>query len=162
MPKVTRCSVMRTTLAWAALACAPLAAADWLVEAPDDTTRVERLESYLGGFSAAMWETHHRYELLHEALTVDNPELAVYHWEKIKSAIQGGYMKRPGRQANSDALFLDETWPAVHEALASDDEETRWNAFMRARSACMGCHVAEDVEFMNRQRLFTDLTAPED
>lgn len=162
MPNVTRFSFMRTSLACAALACAPLAAADWLTKAPDDTTRYERLESYLGGFSSAMWETHHRYQLLYEALTLDNRELALYHWEKIKSAIQGGYMKRPGRQANSDALFLDATWPEVHEALSSDDAETRWAAFMRARSACMGCHVAENVEFMNRQRVFTDLVAPED
>ncbi|TVQ49965.1 MAG: hypothetical protein EA371_01615 [Gammaproteobacteria bacterium] len=145
------------TLFWA-----QATSADWLVEAPDEGTRYERLEQYLGGFSAAMWETHHRYEMLHEALTLDNPELALYHWEKIRDAIRGGYMKRPARQANSDAIFLDVIWPDVHEALRSDDADIRWAAFMRARSACMACHVAEDVEYMNRQRVFTELVAPED
>ena len=31
----------------------------------------------------------------------------------------------------------------------------------QARDACMACHVAEDVKFMNDQPIFTDLAVPD-
>lgn len=130
----------------------------WLLDAEEEA-RYERLQSYLGGFSAAMWEVGYRYEALHTALERQNFALAEYHWEKIKSAIEGGYLKRPGRQANSDKLFLDKVWPEVQSALASGEPKRAWQGFETAKAACLTCHVAEDVGFMNNQPLF-DLSAP--
>lgn len=132
----------------------------WLLGAEDDAQRFERLESYLGGFSGAMWEVGERYRHTWEALQRDNTELAAYHWEKIGGAIRGGYLKRPGRQANSDALFLDEAWPKALEAIRSGDTGRAWQGFAKGREACMRCHQAEDVSFMNDQPLFTDLPLP--
>ncbi len=127
---------------------------DWLVDADEDT-RAERLSSYLGGFSSAMWEVGYRYEHMLQAIEDDNFELATYHWDKIGGAIRGGYMKRPGRQANSDALFLDAIWPIYLETLKAGDGDTIRSQLPQARDACMACHVAEDVEFMNNQPMFT-------
>ncbi len=127
---------------------------DWLVDADEDT-RAERLSSYLGGFSAAMWEVGYRYEHMLQAIEDDNFELATYHWDKIGGAIRGGYMKRPGRQANSDAMFLDAIWPIYLETLKAGDGEKIRSQLPQARDACMACHVAEDVEFMNDQPMFT-------
>ena len=150
-------------LLWAALLAISTSAVadDWLVDADQDT-RAERLSSYLGGFSAAMWEVGHRYEHLLQAIGDDNFELAEYHWDKIGGAIRGGYMKRPGRQANADALFLDAIWSIYLETLKSGDGEKIRAQLPQARDACMACHVAEDVEFMNDQPMFTRTLPGED
>lgn len=128
----------------------------WLRNVPDDAARFERLENYLGGFSSAMWEVGERYRHVHEALEAYNLDLARYHWEKIRGAIRGGYMKRPARQPNADQLFLDTAWPVLQQALEDDDGEAARRAFNQARTACMACHVAERVPFMNDQPLFRD------
>ena len=133
----------------------------WLRGADDDVARFERLERYLGGFSGAMWEVGQRYRHTWEALERGNTELAVYHWEKIGDAIRGGYLKRPARRANSDALFLDTAWSEALEAMRSGDEQRAWRGFAQGREACMQCHQAENVGFMNDQPLFTDLPVPE-
>lgn len=134
----------------------PVQAEDWLIDADEDT-RAERLSSYLGGFSAAMWEVGNRWERMVQAIHDDNFELAHYHWNKIGSAIRSGYMKRPARQANADALFLDGIWKKYLATLESGDGKAIRKQFNQARDACMACHVAEDVPFMNRQPLFTEL-----
>ncbi|MBZ2189490.1 hypothetical protein K8B33_10315 [Alcanivorax sp. JB21] len=134
----------------------------WLLEKESHAARFEQLESYLGGFSSAMWETGHRYDVVHAAIAEGNHALADYHWQKIRSAIRNGYTKRPARQANADALFLEGPWNALANALKEAKENEGANgaavreAFMDARSACMACHVAEDVPFMNDQALFRD------
>lgn len=136
----------------------------WLLEKESHTARFEQLESYLGGFSSAMWETGHRYDIVYAAIDDENYALADYHWQKIRSAIRNGYSKRPARQANADALFLDAAWGELASALENAKKNENGNgngdevrdAFMVARSACMACHVAEDVPFMNDQKLFRD------
>lgn len=130
----------------------------WLLDAKKEE-RYERLQSYLGGFSAAMWEVGYRYEEMHTALLRENYKLASYHWDKIKGAIEGGYMKRPARQNNADKLFLDKVWQEVDTALAGGEAEGAWAGFEAARAACVTCHIAENVAFMNNQPIF-DLVAP--
>ena len=153
-------SVIRTMTFLAATAVLiftlPVQADDWLIDADEDT-RAERLSSYLGGFSAAMWEVGNRWERMAWAIQDDNFELARYHWDKIGDAIRGGYMKRPARQANADAMFLDGIWTKYLKTLQSGDGEAIRMQFDQARDACMACHVAEDVAFMNRQPMFTEL-----
>ena len=134
---------------------------DWLVDADEDT-RAERLSSYLGGFSSAMWEVGHRYKHMLQAIEDDNFGLAEYHWDKIGGAIRGGYLKRPGRQANSDALFLNAIWPIYLKTLKSGDGDKIRAQLPQARDACMACHVAEDVKFMNDQPMFTRALPGED
>ena len=132
----------------------------WLGRLPSDAERLQALEDYLGGFSSAMWEVGERYRRVFEALEHQNYALADYHWDKLGGAIENGYMKRPARRANADALFLDEAWGSARAAFASGDAEEAWAAFEAAREACMACHVAEEVPFMNDQPIFNDLRRP--
>ena len=131
----------------------------WLSGAESDAVRIELLERYLRGFDQPMWEVGDRYEAIYEALGRENFGLAEYHWNKIKTTIQNGYLKRPARRANADALFLDDVWPTVSETFREQDRETAWGAFEIAKKACIDCHIAESVTYMNDQPMF-DLTAP--
>jgi hypothetical protein len=63
---------------------------NWLLDAPADQERWRRPETYLGGCSRAMWETGQHSLRLHAALSLENYDLALYHRDKIRSAIEGG------------------------------------------------------------------------
>jgi hypothetical protein len=142
---------------WAQVPEAKPGSNKWITEAADETERFQRIEKYLRGFDQPMWEVGERYEKLYAALLVGNFELASYHWAKIKLTIENGTMKRPARKANANALFLGDTYNSVYANLQSGDQVTAWKGFMRARSACMKCHQAESVGYMNKQSMFTDL-----
>lgn len=128
---------------------------NWLTDA-DEETRYERLEYYLAGFSSAMRETGERYKHTEQAIYDENYELAYYHWDKIKGAIERGVMKRPDRGENAQAMFLDTAWETLAEALQAPEEHDVRAAFTEAKAACMACHGAEEVPFMNHQPLFRD------
>ncbi len=129
----------------------------WLQDADTDADRFRKLETYLGGFSSAMLEVGKRYRHFHQAIADDNLELAAYQWEKIGGAIKVGLMKRPARTANAEALFLDEVWPAMEASLEEGVVETVRTRFGVVREACMTCHAAEGVPFVNDQPLFREL-----
>lgn len=130
------------------------ASSHWLQDAPSDDERFMRLARYLRGFDQPMWEVGERYQRVEQALRDQNWDLAAYHWEKIKSTIEGGLMKRPKRRANAEALFLGQPWQAFNDALKSGDAKQIGPAFGQAKGACMACHAAEKVGFMNDQPLF--------
>ena len=132
----------------------PKKSENWLLDAKDDTERFKLIQQMFGGFSSAMQIVGERYERTYDALAETNYDLAMYHWKKIKDAIELGYLRRPAREANSVALFLNEPWKTAGEAFALKEKEKAINAFLSARSACMACHIAENVPFMNDQPLF--------
>ena len=127
---------------------------DWILNADSSEERFQLIQGYLRGFDQPMWEVGERYEKVHEALTRENYQLAGYHWRKIRTTIQNGYLKRPKRKPNADSIFFNGTWESVKEAFDSADKETAWNAFGEAKRACMACHQAEGVSYMNNQSLF--------
>lgn len=134
---------------------------DWLLDAPNDTERFKLLQRYLRGFDQPMWEVGYRWESVHDALTRDNFEAAVYHWEKIRTTIENGYLKRPARRANADAIFINSgIYDQVKKAFETKDRTQAWAAFTMARTACMNCHEAEKMAHMNNQRIIQALTAP--
>jgi hypothetical protein len=127
---------------------------DWLRIASDDETRWQLLERTFGGFAPAMTEVRDHYGQTFEAIGDGNLELARWHWDRIKTSIELGYLRRPDRQPNADAIFLDSAWPVLDEALAANDHARSRAAFIAARAACMACHLAEDRAYFNDQRLF--------
>jgi hypothetical protein len=129
---------------------------DWLRIAPDDETRWQLLERSFGGFAPAMTEVRDHYGQTFEAIADGNLELARWHWDRIKTSIELGYLRRPDRQPNADAIFLHAAWPLLDEALAANDVEASRVAFIGARAACMACHLAEDRAYFNEQRLFRE------
>jgi len=132
---------------------------DWIFNLPEDEARTAALQLQLRGLDVAMWEIGMRYEGLYEALARDNGELAVYHWEKTKQTLDNALVRRPARRANAEALFLDTLWPEVRQVLGEGTEAERWAAFERVRDACLACHEAENVTYMNNMAMF-DLRAP--
>lgn len=133
---------------------------DWLLRAEGEDARMRLLQEDLAGFSRAMWEVGERWQRIHQALLDGNLKLAAHHHEESGEAIQNGMVRRPARAANSRRLLLDEVWPAFGRALDSGDAASAWKAFEDARSACMACHIAEDMGFLNDQPMFRDLRAP--
>ena len=134
---------------------------DWLLDAPNDVERFKLLQRYLRGFDQPMWEVGYRWQGVHDALTRDNYDLAVYHWEKIRTTIENGYLKRPARRANADAIFINSgVYDQVRTAFAAKDKAKAWQAFTAARTACMSCHEAEKMAHMNNQAVFHELQAP--
>jgi hypothetical protein len=135
---------------------------DWLLDAPDDTERFKLLQRYLRGFDQPMWEVGYRYEGIHDALKRNNYKLAAYHWDKIKTTIENGYLKRPARRANADALlFTSGVWAEVKTAFESGDSAKAWAGFAKARTTCMSCHDAEKLPEMNGQAMFHELSIPQ-
>jgi mono/diheme cytochrome c family protein len=132
----------------------PHASNQWLTGPANHEERFERLESYLRGFDQPMWEVGERYEKIHAALLRNNHALAAYHWIKIKVTIENGIVKRPARGANAQTFLLSEAWARVLSAFESDDATEAWQGFARARSACIACHDAEGVAFVNNQAMF--------
>jgi len=133
---------------------------EWLLDAPNDTERFKLLQRYLRGFDQPMWEVGERYRVIYDALKLDNFELALYHWDKIKATIQNGYLKRPARKANADTILLNQNWAQINSAFESRDKAKAWTGFALARNACMTCHEAEKVGFMNKQPLFSETEPP--
>jgi hypothetical protein len=133
----------------------PAKASDnWLLDAKDDTERFKRIQQMFGGFSMSMQLVGERYDRTYDAIADGNFDLAGYHWKKIKETIELGYLRRPAREANAVAVFLKGPWFSVSEALASKDKVKAKKQFLMARTACMACHVAEKVPFMNDQPRF--------
>ncbi|MCH8537693.1 MAG: hypothetical protein LAT66_07980 [Alkalimonas sp.] len=126
----------------------------WLLDVDNDEERFQRIERMFAGFSGAMAEVGNRYQHAYDAVQDGNYELASYHWDKLRSAIELGYLRRPGRAANSKGLFLETAWPELQQQLSSKDSQAIRQSFQQARHACMACHVAEEVAFMNDQPLF--------
>lgn len=131
----------------------------WLMSAEGDEARFALIERQFRGFDNAMWETGERYRSLHDALERENYDLALYHWDKIKTAIESGTQRRPARRANAEALFLSH-WEEVRADIESRDATRAWSGFNRATTACQSCHQAENVEHMNNQPLFDLRRAP--
>lgn len=127
---------------------------DWLLNAPDDRMRFELLQRYLRGFDQPMWEVGERFQSIYDALGDENYELAAYHWKKIKTTIVNGYMKRPKRKANAEALFVNGAYEPVLQGFRSNNRAKAWDAFALAHRTCQACHQAEGVAFINNQPLF--------
>jgi hypothetical protein len=145
----------------AAPAAAPTqrAVTDWLFNLPGEEERLAQLQLQLRGLDVAMWETGYRYESIHEALGRQNYDLATYHWDKIKQTLDNALVRRPARRANSESLFLNTLFGEVRTALQTRNQEMAWAGFERARSACLSCHEAENVAYMNNMEMF-ELRAP--
>lgn len=129
---------------------------NWLADADNDADRFRKLEIYLRGMDNSMWEVGYRYQAVYDAIVAKNYALADYHWQKIKSAINGGLIKRPGRTQNSEAMFLDTIWVAMNEAIKSKDHDRVVTQFAAVRQICIACHAAEKVPFINDMKMFSD------
>ncbi len=131
------------------------ASAQWLLDANDDAERFRRLQIMFSGTETLMWEISHRFDALFVAIEKKNWEMGVYQWEKIRDKMNHAAMKRPVRTQNLEAKFLENgVWQNMHDALYSKDFDRIRPEFMLVRKACMDCHNAENVGFLNDSPVF--------
>ncbi len=135
---------------------------DWLMNAPDADARFKLLQDQLRGFSSSMIEVGQRFNSLYDAVNDGNGEYAVYQWKKIKEVIVDGYARRPKRQPNADEILVKSVFEPILADLASGDKDKAWAAFTLARAACLKCHEAEKVSYINDQPLFRNTENPRD
>lgn len=126
----------------------------WLLDAKSDEERFRRIERYAGGTYEQMWQIRYRYEQVYQAIIDENWELGLYHWRKLRDVFNVALMKRPKRTPNAEALFLDETWPQLEQALGAKDGAQVRASFLEQRKACMACHAAEGMPFLNDAPVF--------
>lgn len=127
----------------------------WLMDANDDTERMRRLELWGGAGDLEMQDIAHRLEELHSAIQKESWDLGIYHLEKMRGRMLVAAIKRPTRTQNLEDVFLDSgTYTAMHNALTSKNAERARAMFEDTRLACMACHAAEKLAFINDSTVF--------
>ena len=129
---------------------------NWLLGAKDDAERFRRLQIYAGGTDQQMWQVGYRYEQVYRAIVDENWDLGTYQWGKLRDILNVALMKRPNRTPSAEALFLDDKWAQLDGALKAKNRAAARDAFLNVeRQACMQCHVAESMAWLNNTPLFT-------
>jgi hypothetical protein len=132
---------------------------NWLLDARTDEERFRRLQVYSGGTDQQMWQVGYRYEQVYHAIIDNNLPLASYQWGKLRDVVNVALMKRPNRTPNAETVFLNSTWPLLDEALKGGNPAAARKTFLAERQACMSCHVAEGLPFLNNTPLFRNTAA---
>jgi hypothetical protein len=117
----------------------------WLSGSPDE--KFGAVERHLRGLDQTMAEVGYRFTELYWAGQDRNWEYARYQLDKIETTIGLGLERRPKRAASA-APFLAEEIPAMRQAVAREEETAFQDGIARLRSACMRCHVQENVQWL--------------
>jgi hypothetical protein len=129
---------------------------NWLLDANDDTERFRRLQVVLSGTDIPMIEISYRYEELYTAITKNNWDMGIYHWEKLRDRMNTSGMKRPARTQNIEDMFLESgVWKEMYDALKARNAKKVHSVFQSVREVCLACHVAEKVGFLNDSTVFS-------
>lgn len=127
----------------------------WLRDANDDSERFRRIELWAGAGDLEMQDIAHRLEELQAAIRQRNWDMGIYQWEKIRNRMTVAAIKRPTRTQNLEAIFFESgVYQALHDALSAHNGEQAQAGLLAAREACMACHIAERVGFINRSAVF--------
>lgn len=133
---------------------------NWLRDANDDTERFRRIEAQAGAGDQEMQTIAHRLEALHGAIQKEHWDLGIYHLEKLRGGLTVAAMKRPTRTQNMEAVFLDSgAYKSMHDALVAKNAERSRAQFESLRQACMACHAAEKIAFINGSEVFGRLAS---
>jgi hypothetical protein len=154
--KIQAVALVAGAVAIAGVAVAQPRGEGWLLGAPDDTTRFEILERDAGGTGRTMLEMSIRYERMYEAVADGNLQLAARNWDGIDGSLSRGLVRRANRTDAANEFFYA-IFDQVMEDFESEDLVRARAGFMTARDACMSCHVASDLAYINDQRLFRNL-----
>jgi hypothetical protein len=116
----------------------------WLQGTTDE--RFQQIERQLRGFDKTMVEVGYRFTELYFAGQDQNWDYAQYQIEKLETALRLGLERRPKRAASAQSFF-SESLPAMQEVVEKADSELFQAEIERLRSACMNCHVLEEVPY---------------
>jgi hypothetical protein len=116
----------------------------WLQGTTDE--RFQQVERQLRGFDKTMVEVGYRFTELYFAGQDQNWDYAKYQIEKLETALHLGLERRPKRAASAQS-FLTESLPAMLAVVKKANRELFQVEIERLRSACMNCHVLEEVPY---------------
>ncbi|DAB41083.1 MAG TPA: hypothetical protein CFH81_01945 [Sulfurovum sp. UBA12169] len=122
--------------------------ANWLMDINSTDSRFEAVQEQFRGFDTAMMEVEYRYKSIKKALEGKNYELALYHWQKIKTAIENGYIRRPIRKEASQNYFLNKTFKEFQDSLESKNSAKIEKRFSYVKDYCNACHMDQKVGFI--------------
>lgn len=108
--------------------------------------KFETVATQLRGFDVAMVETGYRYQELYWAGQDQNWDYAKYQLDKIKLAMENGFVRRPKR-AKSAEVFMNEVLPAMQKAVAAKDTAVFAKNFQTLTANCNACHAMEKLPF---------------
>jgi hypothetical protein len=120
---------------------------NWLLDTKGEQ-KFNAIQKQFRGFDLAMVEVGYRFNSFYFAINDKNYGLAHYQLDKIKKAIENGIIRRPKRESNSKAMFLDTQYKSMSKALDSKDEKIIQEEYMRTKQLCNACHKAERVPFI--------------
>lgn len=115
----------------------------WLAGSEEE--RLAQIENHFRGLDVAMAEIGYRFSELYFAVEDRNWDYADYHLGKIELALTLAVERRPKR-ARSAGAFLADLNP-VREGIRAREPGPAAAALERLRTACMKCHVAENVPY---------------
>ncbi len=128
---------------------------NWLRDANDDAERLRRIELSAGAGDLEMQDIAHRLEELHAAIEQQNGYMGIYQLGKSRGLMIVAAINRPARTQNLEEIFLDSgVYRSLHEALSAKNGDQARVEFQKARLACMACHVAEKIAFINASSVF--------
>jgi hypothetical protein len=116
----------------------------WLQGTLDE--RFHQVERQLRGFDKTMVEVGYRFTELYFAGQDRNWDYAKYQLEKLETALRLGLERRPKRAASAQS-FLSAALPAMEEVIEKAESKLFQAEIERLRSACMNCHVLEEVPY---------------
>jgi hypothetical protein len=116
----------------------------WLQGTTDE--RFQQVERQLRGFDKTMVEVGYRFTELYFAGQDQNWDYAQYQVEKLETALRFGLERRPKRAASAQS-FLAKSLPEMQEVVEKADSNLFQAEIERLRSACMNCHVIEEVPY---------------
>ena len=108
--------------------------------------RFQQVERQLRGFDKTMVEIGYRFTELYFAGQDRNWDYAKYQLEKLETALRLGFERRPKRAASAQS-FLSTSLPAMEAVVEKADSELFQAEIERLWSACMNCHVLEEVPY---------------
>ena len=126
----------------------------FLLDARTDEERFRRLQILAGGTDQQMWQMGYRWEQVYRAIIDRNWELGTYHWGKLRDVFNVALMKRPNRTPNAESMFLTNEWQKLDAAMKAKDAAAAQKEFLAERNACLQCHVAEGMTFLNNTPIF--------
>lgn len=112
--------------------------------------KFETVAAQFRGFDVAMVETGYRYQELYWAGQDENWDYAKYQLDKIKLAMENGFVRRPKR-AKSAEVFMNEVLPAMQKAVAAKNTAVFSKNFQMLTANCNACHALEKLPFFNVQ-----------
>ena len=117
----------------------------------DDQKNFALIEKQFSGTYISMVRVGYRYNELFFAGQDENWEFARYQVRNIRIELQNAFIRRP-RRTETSGPFMDVFLPKMEKAIKKADKQVFLSSFDELTRACNGCHMAQQVPYINIQQ----------